>query len=161
MTPGNFEQLLPRLSSCNVNYILIGGGAAIAHGLARATYDVDIVYDRRRENLESLVKALQNLNPYYRGAPPGLPFTFDVRTLELGLNFTLTCDWGDIDLLGEVAGDGSYQTLIGHVDKIELYGHQVAVVTLPKLIALKRAAGRPKDFEILAELEMLEEERNR
>jgi len=58
MTPGNFEQLLPRLSSCNVNYILIGGGAAIAHGLARATYDVDIVYDRRRENLESLVKAM-------------------------------------------------------------------------------------------------------
>lgn len=160
MTPGNFEQFLPRLSSCGVNYILIGGGAAIAHGLARATYDVDIIYDRSPENLASLVAAMRDLNPYYRGAPPGLPFTFDARTLQSGLNFTLTSDWGDIDLLGEVAGNGSYETLIGYVEHIELYSYQVAVVTLPKLIALKRAAGRPKDFESIAELEALEEEKN-
>lgn len=114
MTPGNFEQFLPRLSSCGVNYILIGGGAAIAHGLARATYDVDIVYDRRRENLESLVKAMGNLNPYYRGAPPGLPFRFDVQTLELGLNFTLTCDWGDIDLLGNRSRIGVSGLIFGY-----------------------------------------------
>jgi len=158
MTPGNFEQFLPRLSSCGVNYILIGGGAAIAHGLARATYDVDIIYERSPENLAALVEAMRDLNPYYRGAPPGLPFTFDVPTLDSGLNFTLTSDWGDIDLLGEVAGNGSYGTLIKYVDMLELFGHQIAVVTLPKLIALKRAAGRPKDFESIAELEALEEE---
>ena len=157
MTPGNFEQFLPRLSSCGVKYILIGGGAAIVHGLARATYDVDIIYERSPENLTALVEAMRDLNPYYRGAPPGLPFTFDVRTLESGLNFTLTSDWGDIDLLGEVAGNGSYETLIKHIDKIELFGHEIAVVTLPKLIALKRAAGRPKDFESIAELEAIQE----
>ena len=60
MTPGNFEQFLPRLSSCGVKYILIGGGAAIAHGLARATYDVDIVYERSPENLAALVEAMRN-----------------------------------------------------------------------------------------------------
>jgi len=70
MTPGNFEQFLPRLSSCGVKYILIGGGAAIVHGLARATYDVDIIYERSPENLAALVAAMRDLNPYYRGAPP-------------------------------------------------------------------------------------------
>ena len=121
---------------------------------------MDIIYERSPENLAALVEAMRGLNPYYRVAPPGLPFTFDVRTLDSGLNFTLTSDWGDIDLLGEVAGNGSYGTLITHVDTIELFGHQIAVVNLPKLIALKRAAGRPKDFESIAELEALKEERN-
>lgn len=75
------------------------------------------------------------------------------------MNFTLTTSWGDFDLLGEVAGNGTYETLRDHVDELELYGQRVNVVNLPKLIALKRAAGRPKDFEVLAELEALFEER--
>ncbi len=58
MTPGNFEKFLPRLSSYGVRYILIGGGAGIAQGLARATYDVDIVYDRSTDNLAKLIDAL-------------------------------------------------------------------------------------------------------
>ena len=44
--------------------------------------------------------------PYLRGAPPGLPFRWDDRTLKAGLNFTLTTTLGDLDLLGEVAGGG-------------------------------------------------------
>lgn len=160
MTPGNFEQFLPRLCQHQVKFVLIGGGAAIAQGLARATYDVDIVYERATENLDRIVKAMIDLNPYYRGAPPGLPFHWDRQMLSSGLNFTLTTDWGDIDLLGEVPGNGKYGTLIEHVQKIELYGESVAVVTLEKLIELKRAAGRPKDFETLAELEALREERD-
>ncbi len=159
MTPANFEQFLPRLAEFGVEYILIGGGAATAHGSARATYDVDIVYCRRTENLARLVAAITDLQPYYRGAPAGLPFRWDTQTLAAGLNFTLTCNWGDIDLLGEVAGNGTYETLREHVDILELYGQQVHVVNLPKLIALKLAAGRPKDFEVLAELQALLEER--
>jgi len=160
MTPGNFSKFLPLLSDNRVDYILIGGGAAIAHGAARTTYDVDIVYSRDPSNLEKIVQAFGDLNPYYRGAPPGLPFRFDVRTLKNGLNFTLTTDWGDIDLLGEVAGDGTYDKLLDFTDTMEMYGRTVPVVRLDKLINLKRAAGRPKDFEAIAELEALLELRN-
>jgi hypothetical protein len=64
-----------------VRFILIGGGAAIAHGLARATYDIDIVYARDPENIRHVVAALQPHQPYLRGVPPGLPFRWDDRTV--------------------------------------------------------------------------------
>ncbi len=155
MTPGNFSKFLPLLAENQVDYILIGGGAAIAHGAARTTYDIDIVYSRTPTNLTKIVEALQDLNPYYRGAPAGLPFKWDEQTIQNGLNFTLTTDWGDIDLLGEVSGDGTYDKLLDFTDTIQLYEHPVRVVSLEKLIHLKRAAGRPKDFEAIAELEIL------
>src|SRR5438552_51246 len=47
----NFREILPLLSRAGVCFILIGGRAAIAHGAARATYDVDIVYARDPENI--------------------------------------------------------------------------------------------------------------
>ena len=106
------------------------------------------------------MSALQGIELYYRGAPPGLPFQWDMKTLQAGLNFTLTSNKGDIDLLGEAAGRGTWEGLQDDVEIMELYGAQVRVVTLQRLIELKQAAGRPKDFEILAELEALLEERD-
>src|SRR5207302_5879427 len=100
----NFHALLPLLVNNQVRIIVVGGGAAIAHGAARATYDVDVVYARDQENVRRLAAALQPHQPYLRGAPPGLPFRWDERTIQSGLNFTLTTDVGDLDLLGEVTG---------------------------------------------------------
>ena len=105
------------------------------------------------ENIQRLASALASHHPYLRGAPPGLPFRFDVETIESGLNFTLTTDLGPIDLLGEVAGGGTYERLLPHTEELELLEQSLCCVSLLKLIELKRAAGRPKDFEALAELE--------
>jgi len=96
-----------------------------------------------------------------RGAPPDLPFDFDEATVIRGLNFTLTTDLGDLDLLGEVAGGGSYEELAPRTEAIQIEGYRCLVVTLPGLIALKRAAGGGKDREALAELEALLEQRER
>lgn len=101
-----FADLLRALSKHGVEYVLMGGVAAAAHGSARATQELDIVYSRHDENLDGLVSALEPLHPYLRGAPPGLPFRLDKPTLKAGLNFTLTADLGWIDLLGEIAGAG-------------------------------------------------------
>src|SRR5262249_26102951 len=100
--PANFHELLPLLARHPVRFIVVGGGAAIAHGLGRLTQDVDVVYSRDGENIRNLVAALKDHQPYLRGAPPGLPFTWDEATIQAGLNFTLTTSVGDIDLLGEV-----------------------------------------------------------
>jgi hypothetical protein len=89
----DFERLLQALAAGGVEYILIGGLAANAHGAVRTTRDIDIVYARSVANLERLQKTLAPLRPYLRGAPPGLPFRLDVATLESGLNFTLTRTW--------------------------------------------------------------------
>lgn len=160
MTPGNFAYFLPQLAKHRVNFVLIGGGASIAHGLARTTYDVDIIYSRDLGNLERLVTALEGIELYCRGTPPGLPCQWDTMTLKNGLNFTLTSNCGDIDLLGEAAGQGTWEALQDGIEVMDLYGHPTNVVTLSKLIELKRAAGRPKGFDVLAELQALQEEQN-
>jgi predicted nucleotidyltransferase len=98
---------------------------------------------------------------YLRGAPAGLPFRWDTDTLVRGLNFTLTTSAGDIDLLGEVTGGGPYENLLPHTIEVAAFGITCHCVTLPKLIALKRAAGRPRDFDAIAELEVLLEEQRR
>jgi hypothetical protein len=156
-----FERLLPVLVHSQVHFILIGGGAGIIHGAARVTYDVDVVYERSGANFRKLAGALKPLAPYLRGAPAGLPFVFDERTLRNGLNFTLTTTVGDLDLLGEVVGGGGYRELLAHSVEIEAFDVRFKCIDLPTLIRLKRAAGRPKDLESLAELQMLLEEGER
>ena len=123
---------------------------------------MDVVYSRKRANLANLVKALAPYAPYLRGAPPGLPFKFDEPTVRNGLNFTLVTTLGNLDLLGEVAGGGTYEQLLQHTIPMEAFGVTCKCVSLERLVQLKRAAGRPKDLESLAELQiLLEERRNR
>ena len=151
------EKLLSALRSARVEFILIGGVAARVHGSARVTQDVDIVYGRSNQNIERLVKALAPYNPYLRGAPPGLPFEWSAKAIRSGLNFTLTTSLGAIDLRGEVAGGGTYEDLVGHTVTEALFGNETRIVSLPWLIRLKRAAGRVRDLEAIAELELLQE----
>jgi hypothetical protein len=149
------------LADAGVEFVVIGGLAAQAHGSARLTQDADFIYRRTRENINRLVNALAPHHPYLRGAPPGLPFHFDASTVERGLNFTLTSTLGDIDLLGEMVGGGSYEDVLPHTQELSIFGRSVRVLDLPALIRAKRAAGRPKDLEVLAELEALLVERAR
>ena len=153
----DFKALLEALADAGVEFVLVGGLAAIAHGSARLTQDVDIVYARTEENLERLVGALAPLQPYLRGAPPGLPFKWDAATLRHGLNFTLETTAGDIDLLGEITGGGRYEDLLAHSIELMLFHRPALCLDLEKLIETKRAAGRPKDLEAIAELEALRE----
>ena len=111
--------------------------------------------------MERIAEALRSVEPYLRGAPPGLPFTLDAATLSRGLTFTLTTTIGDLDLLGEIAGGGTFDALVDESESTTIDGQPVRFVSLRRLIALKRAAGRPKDFDGLAGLEALLEERER
>lgn len=160
--PAKFEQVVRTLCTANVKFIVIGGWAAALLGSARTTLDVDVVYARDRENIQRLAAALSPHSPYLRGAPPGLPFTFDEKTIRNGLNFTLATEaLGDVDFLGEVAGGGTYEELVPFTQELEVFGLAIRCVTLARLIELKRAAGRPKDLEVIAELQaILEERRN-
>lgn len=152
------ERLLDAFANAGVEFIVIGGIAARAHGSARVTQDVDVVYARSDRNIRRLVDALAPFTPYVRGAPPGLPFAWSTATVTAGLNFTLATTIGDIDLLGAVTGGGRYEDLVAHSVSLDAFGHPTLVVGLDWLIHLKRAAGRPKDFVVIAELEALREE---
>jgi len=99
----NAGKVLPILNEGEVEYVVVGGVALVAHGSARATFDIDLCYKRSKANIEKLCRALQPFHPRLRGAPKDLPFRLDAKTIAAGLNFTLVTDLGDIDLLGEVA----------------------------------------------------------
>lgn len=157
----HFDTVFGVLVRGGVEFIVIGGAAATIHGSARITRDVDIVYRRTAENLRRVVDALSPYSPYLRGAPAGLPFRWDENTLRRGLNFTLTTSIGDLDLLGEVTGGGNFEALLAHSSPVQAFGIECLCLKLDKLIQVKRAAGRPKDLEAIAELEALREERGK
>jgi predicted nucleotidyltransferase len=154
----DLERLLPILVRAGAEFIVIGGVAGAIHGAARATYDVDLLYARNEQNIHRLANSLAPHKPYLREAPPDLPFTWDAKTIRSGLNFTLTTELGDIDLLGEVAGGETYNDLLLHSFDVEAFGVRFKCLDLPTLIRIKEAAGRPKDREAVAELRVLLEE---
>lgn len=154
----DYQRLLQALSAHAVNFVIVGGVAATIHGSARLTSDLDVVYDRSSENVRRMVASIGPLNPYLRGAPPGLPFRFDAETIRGGLNFTLTTDAGPLDLLGELAGVGPYAAVSDRSIAVMLFGQTYRCIDLETLIRAKAAAGRPKDLEVIAELEAIREE---
>lgn len=156
----DFEAVIQILSAAEVECVIVGGLAATIHGSARLTQDVDFVYSRTRPNIKRLVSALKPHSPYLRGAPPSLPFDWSEATVERGLNFTLTTTIGDIDLLGEIIGGGDYEALVPHTVNVDIFGCRCRCLDLPGLIRAKRATGRPKDLDALAELEALFKERD-
>jgi predicted nucleotidyltransferase len=154
----DLAQIIPPLVKAKVDFILIGGMAAILHGSARVTFDVDLVYSRSDENIQRLAGALAPHQPYLRAAPTGLPFEWDAKTISSGLNFTRTTALGDLDLFGEVAGGDAYQDLLPHSFEVEAFGVRFKCIDLPTLIRIKEVAATPKNREAVAELRILLEE---
>ncbi len=151
----DFERTLKILCDARVRFVVIGGVAASAHGSAHLTYDLDLCYDRARDNIERLAKALEPYHPRLRGVQGDLSFCFDTTTIARGMNFTLTTDVGDIDLFGEVIGIGGYKDVKALSTTEVLFGDECAVLSLEGLIQSKRATARPKDLLMLPEIEAL------
>jgi len=155
----DFQALIRLLAENKIAFIIVGGVAATVHGSARLTLDLDIVYGRDPENIKRLVGVIKPFQPYLRGAPRGLPFEWSVETIQKGLNFTLITTLGALDLLGEIVGGGGYEELEPAAQRIEVAGVNCLCLGLEALIKVKRAAGRPKDLEVIAELEQILAER--
>ena len=144
------------LHSHGVEFVVIGGQAAVLHGAPLPTFDVDLSYRRTKENLERLAAALKTLEPTLRGAPPDLPFQLDAQSLALGSNFTFNTSAGPLDLLGWVEPLGSYDNFISRTTTFELAGLALQVLSLDDLIAIKRHLARPKDRIMLVQLEAIQ-----
>lgn len=62
----DFTELIRLSSEKQVEFIIVGGAAATAHGSARLTLDLDVVYSRSEANIKNVVNALQPIHPYLR-----------------------------------------------------------------------------------------------
>src|SRR5438552_818499 len=138
-------QFAEHLQKFGVEFLVIGGQAAVLHGSPLPTFDVDLCYRRSSENLKRLAQALGELHPTLRGAPPDLPFRLDAESLALGSNFTFNTDLGPLDLLGWVEPFGPFEKLLPNAEKMTLDVCQVLVIGLDDLIAIKRHINRQKD----------------
>jgi hypothetical protein len=152
-----FEDIIKGLVAARIRFVLIGGLAASAQGSSYVTQDLDICYERTRENISKIVIYLRSVHAKLRGTPGDVPFILDDRTFSFGMNFTFQTDLGDLDLLGEMSGVGGYQEAVKLSDALDLYGLRVDVLSVEGLIRAKRATGRPKDLAHLKELEAIRE----
>lgn len=149
------ETILSALVREQVRFVLVGGVAMRLHGSAQFTEGLDVFYSRDRDNLVALVRALRPHAPRLRNAPPDLPFPWELRTLEAGTHFALDTDQGPLELLAELSGVRDFRDLSSRAVHFRLRDLYVPVASLPDLIAMKTAAGRPKDQAHVRELQAL------
>jgi hypothetical protein len=146
--------LIGVLAAHHVDYVVIGGFAAIAHGSPRATRDLDIVAAPDNDNLARLLAALGDLEAdrLLPGRPPRPVTAADVATIGLGTTLHARTRAGELDVVGRPAGAPAYEQLRVHAVAVPVGGHEVRVAGLDHLIAMKRAAGRPLDLQDIADL---------
>ncbi len=145
-------RILGLLTTRGVDFVVIGGIAAVLHGSPRATQDLDISFATDEANLVALGKVLVELNARRRGVVDDVPFIPDHRTLRQIQNLTLETAAGDFDLLVQPDGAPAYARLRQNADRYDVGAFSVLVATIEDLLAMKRAAGRPKDLTDIEEL---------
>lgn len=151
----NLFEVARRFSQAEARFVIVGGVAIRGHGGNYVTEDLDVCYSRTNDNLRKIASVLEPINPRPRNFPEGLPYVFDWTTLQHGTNFTFETSMGDVDLLGEVKGVGSYDDLVPQSLLVDFDGYSAYLLSIPALITAKKAAGRPKDEAGLKVLEAL------
>ena len=153
--------LLRALNAGGVDYVVVGGLAGMAHGSTYPSFDLDIAYPREAVNLERLAGVLRELGVKLANAPEDLPFQIDAKTLFNGANFTFDTPLGRFDILGSIDGISSYEELSAAASAGEIEGEPTRVASIDHLIAMKRAANRPKDRVMLEEYIVIADEQQR
>ena len=154
----DIDLLLQRLIVQKVEFVVVGGFAAVAHGAALMTQDVDVACRFSPGNLLRLQAALSDLHPFHRMTPSHLPLRL-TRTRCKGLkNLYLATDWGQLDCLGEVLGLGGYDKVRKQSVVLNLEIGRCRVLSLDALIQAKQAMSRPRDHEALQQLRAIREQ---
>lgn len=157
----HLERLLGHLVAHDVDFVVIGGVAAVLHGSPRLTRDLDVCFATDPTNLEVLGGALIELHARPRGVEENVPFVPDGQTLRSDELPKLWTDAGPLDMRVRPAGCPRYDALRRRANRYEVGDFAVLVASIPDLMSMKRAAGRTKDLADIAELEIIERERRR
>jgi hypothetical protein len=140
----NISKLVERLISAQVEFVLVGGFAAVAHGVTLVTRDVDICCRFSEANLMRLQRAFADLHPVHRSRPD-VPLDLTPQQCASLKNLYLKTDWGMVDCLGEILGVGSFDEVAKHCVELELPSGKCRVLDIDALIRAKEAMDRDRD----------------
>lgn len=143
------EEIFGAFGEARVDYVTVGGFAVIAHGVVRATVDVDVIPDPEPANLQRLAHALIALG----AEPEGEPSTrVTARLLARAANMRFQSDAGQIDVLGAEQYRRLYPDLRSRAIEVDAGGVPVVVVSRNDLIRLKAGTGRDRDLLDIGDL---------
>lgn len=153
----DLQRLLQRLDEAGIEFVLVGGYAAMLHGSSLLTRDVDVCALLTPANIEKLRAALGDLHPQHRLSLPRQSF-LDEPPPGTALNHLyLSTDWGALDFLGSITGIGDYARVARDAVEVELFGQTIKAISLDDLITAKEALGRDKDLLAAKELRAIRE----
>lgn len=149
----NLNLLLKRLLEHKIDFVLIGGYAAVLHGAAQVTSDVDICSVITSSELTKLKIALKDLEPKHRMNPNFQPKLEEYPTSGQILdNYYLKTSSGVLDILKKVDPVGSFERIKKNSVEVKIFGYVCKVISLDDLIEVKKHMTRPKDKSVLREL---------
>ena len=137
--------------------MVVGGFAAVAHGVTLLTQDIDVCCPVTADNLMRLQAALADLHPVHRMPPERPPLRLTPETATEFRNLYLETDWGQLDCLGEILGVGDYDRVLAQSIEIQLAGGPCRILSIDALIQAKQAMGWDKDRETIVQLRAIQE----
>ena len=155
--PLRIDELLRVLVHHRVEFVLVGGVAAILHGSPLTTEDLDVVYAVEPGNCRRLARALREMDAMYRD-PAGRRISPDEGRLESLRLHLLDTRFGRLDLLRAIGAGSRYEDLLGRSRRMSVEEMEIRVLELDAIIESKEAAGRPKDLYQLPYLRQLSRE---
>jgi hypothetical protein len=154
----HIEPMLESLRRHGVDFVVVGGAAAVIHGAPHVTFDLDITPQRGHDNLARLSAALRDLDAVVRAGDEEQPFDHDADSLAKATVWNLRTPHGDLDVTFEPSGTTGYDDLRRDAITVLVFGSKIDVASLADVIRSKEAAGREKDRVALPVLRRLLEE---
>jgi hypothetical protein len=153
----DLKQLLERLLDAEIEFVIVGGFAAVLHGSTLVTRDLDVCTLLTDINVEKLRGVLADLAPVHRMTGGRLDFMTNPDPGVPVKNLYLETNAGAIDLLSSITGVGDFERVRAGAVDVALFGRRCLVMSMPDLIAAKRAMGRDRDLLAVRELEAIAE----
>ncbi|HEX5206281.1 MAG TPA: hypothetical protein VFW10_00640 [Steroidobacteraceae bacterium] len=151
------SQLLQRLCDANVDFVVVGGFAALVYGSTQITRDLDICAVLSHQDVAKLREALRDFNPTHRLTPQRLSFLTNPDSDVRVQNLYLETDIGTVDVLSSIRGIGDFERVRAGSVELQLFGRRCRVISLDDLIRAKEAMGREKDLFTAKELRAIRE----
>jgi predicted nucleotidyltransferase len=153
----DINRLLQRLCDADIDFVIVGGFAAMLHGSSLLTRDLDVCAVLTRESVAKLREILSDLHPEHRLTSQKLSFLDNPDPDVDVMNLYLRTDFGPVDFLGSITGVGDFASVRANAIEVELFGRRCRVMSLDDLIRAKEAIGRDKDVQAVIQLRAIRE----